>query len=178
MTIRTVWPMLWLVACASSRPETTDSNPAVAPALPAVASGPSAPLRLTLDASDVPGGTVLTATVYFDGRLPAGPTLRVVTPEGATLGEGKAEEVLALQEPATKAERRFVVKDRRGPVRVTADVRTPAFGAHAEASWPQEPRQPAAAPVMRPIAPVTVGGVTIDKAVPLSPAPASDGAKP
>jgi|GEM_PF-2131935 len=167
-------PVALLIACASNRPEAVTPNAAVVQPDPVVATSPGAPLRVTLDARDAAGVVHLTATVHIAGRLPAGPTLRVRLPEGAVLVDGLTEEILPLQAAGTTVTRRFGVKDLRGSAAVTADVVTAAMGAHAEATWPEQPKPASQMPELQRITPITIRGVTVDKVVPLSPRPVAE----
>lgn len=160
-----------VASCASNRPEATSSTntPTIVPSVGA--QGLTVPLRLSLEALESEGVTELTAVVSFDGRLPKGPTLNLHLSAGAELLEGVFEETLGTQAVGTTLERRFRIKGRQGAVRVTAAVTTAAFGAHAEATWPSKPPEASPMPTMQRVAPVKIHGVTIDKVVPLSPAP-------
>lgn len=133
------------------------------------------PLRVTLEGTARGDDAEVTATIAVRGRLAATPILRIALPDGATLVQGLPEEAVAGIEPGTDATRRFGVRGLgAGRVTVMVDAASPAAGAHAEASWPAPFPVEAVlcpqAPRTEPIPPVTVGGVRIDRAVPLSPA--------
>jgi len=131
-----------------------------------------APLALSLDVTTRGDIVEVTATVSARGRLAADPVLRMLLPEGATLLEGAAEEVLIVSGDGVDVVRRFAVSGLgSGRLRLTADAVSDASGAHAEASWPPlEPDRLGVAPHTESIPPVTVGGVRIDHAIPLAPA--------
>jgi hypothetical protein len=128
---------------------------------------PRAPLTLALSGERVGGRTRLTATVEAVGRLPAPPVLQIALPAGATLATGAAEETLPPLAPGARLERVFEVAGAAAaPVDVSVSAPGPGMGAHAAAAWPAaEPAPAPAVPALRPVPPVRLFGVTLDRAV-------------
>jgi len=128
-------------------------------------------MALAVQGAEAGNELVLTVTLTVAGRVPGAVALRLELPPGAKLLEGQAEEHLSRPSKGT-LQRTFRLAGVRGPVKVTADSLGKSAGAYATASFPATTRraQPANGPTLRPMQPVRVQGVTIDRSVPLTPA--------
>lgn len=159
-------PVLLFAACLGPRPTVPDRE-----SLPAsrVSLLGQAPLALSLDGRVRDDGTwELTAEVTVSGTLAVPPILRVELPDGARLLDGRPSESLPASGTDATRVRRFVVADAPAPVQVVVSAVAGGYGASVAASWPPVGVVDRVGPSgFAPIRPTRVGGMPVDRAVPL-----------
>jgi len=125
------------------------------------------PLTLVLDGQKTTDNLVeLKATLKLKHSHNIPITLDLVLPSGAVLVQGIAPEVLTPPYPATLRRNFYVRVTNDAPIRVRAHQSVPGvFGVVAERAFPAA--APPTVPVPKGIKPVNVGGLVIDRAIPL-----------
>jgi hypothetical protein len=125
------------------------------------------PLTLVLDGQRTSGGLIdLKATLDLQHSHKISITLDLELPTGAVLVKGLAPEVLTPPHPATLTRSFQVRVSSDAPIRVRAHQSIPGvLGVVAQKEFPAAAPPPV--PVPKGIKPVNIGGLVIDRAIPL-----------